>query len=142
MNKYSKTSLERLEGCHPDLQDLFHAVLQKQDHTIISGYRGPQEQNDLYHAGKSQLKYPKSKHNAKILDRETDELIPGSRAVDALPYDQVVGRMVNGDHEHDMEKIFSFATLVFETAAELNIKVRWGGNWKSFKDYPHWELMP
>ena len=141
MNQYSQSSRSRLDTCHPDLQRLFEAVLQECDHTIISGYRGEEEQNQLFSQGLSQLKYPQSKHNTTILNSETGTYFPESRAVDVLPYCQNTKRMINGDQPEDILKILGFAAKVFQKACELRIGVRWGGNWRNFKDYPHWELI-
>lgn len=124
-NHWSKSSRSRLGTCHPDLQKLFEAVLQKQDCSILCGHRGKDEQVQLYAEGKSQLLYPHSKHNQEP-----------SLAVDAGPW--INGRLTPWN---DTEKWLTFAAIVFETAIELGIRVRWGGNWKSFKDMLHWELM-
>ena len=32
------------------------------------------------------------------------------------------------------------ATAMKQAAAELNIQIEWGGDWKTFKDGPHFQL--
>ena len=51
------------------------AVLETVDHTIITGFRGEDAQNEMFRTGRSQHKFPNGKHN----------LTP-SKAIDAAPY--------------------------------------------------------
>ena len=92
----------------------------KYDFSILQGYRGEEEQNAAYEAGNSKLKYPDSKHNS----------LP-SRAVDCAPYP------IDWD---DTERFKEMACVILEEASVAGVKLRWGGNWKTFKDYPHFEL--
>ncbi len=133
-NKYSRSSEDRLNTCHPLLRQLFRAVLEKADHTIVCGHRGEDEQNKAYAQGNSQLQYPDSKHN----------IFP-SMAVDAAPYDS----NIKGIPWNDEAAFVEFGELVIETAQELGIRIRWGGDWdgdgdrsdQSFNDLPHFELI-
>jgi peptidoglycan LD-endopeptidase CwlK len=127
--KYSKSSLEKLYQCHPILQEVFNAVIKHVDTTIITGHRSKAEQNRLFDEGKSQLRYPKGKHNS----------LP-SMAVDAAPYPI---------DWNDRERITLFAGFVLGLAAERGIKLRWGGDWNmnfetadnNFDDLWHFELV-
>jgi len=121
MNKFSKRSLEQLSTCDQRLQDLFMKVLQDMDCTIIEGHRGKEKQDRMVREGKSKAKWPRSKHNT----------IP-SKAVDVMPYPI---------DWNDLERLSKFSELVKKTAKRMNIKIRWGGNFKSFFDGPHWELV-
>lgn len=43
----------------------------------------------------------------------------------------------------DWKNIARFVELskhIFTTANKLGIQIEWGGNWKTFKDYPHYQL--
>lgn len=102
------------------------------DITVIQGHRSEKEQNEAYKAGKSKLKYPKSKHNSDP-----------SRAVDIAPW-------VGGQIPWENEKYFYFmAGIVFTVSEDLGINIRWGGNWnsnenfddQSFDDLVHFELV-
>lgn len=131
MPRYSKSSLEKLEMCHPDLRLLFNRVIQIIDCSIIEGHRNEAEQNKAYTDGKSKLKYPDSKHNK----------VP-SMAIDVVPYPI---------DWNDRERFYLLAGIVYSVSESLNIKIRWGGDWKrtilsgertnSFDDLPHWELI-
>lgn len=120
MPAFSKTSLSRLYTCHPDLQKLFLEVIRDRDCTIICGYRGPEDQEKAFADGKSKAHYGQSRHNNYP-----------SRAIDVMPYP------INWD---DIEGIKAFADFVKTTAIKLGIEIRWGGEFKSFFDGPHYEL--
>ena len=126
MYKFGRTSLERLASCDIRLIEIMERAIETSpfDFTIVSGHRGEEEQNGLVADGKSQLKYPYSKHNAYP-----------SKAVDIAPY--VDGKLVWDDDElwTDM------AIHIFETARQCGVKLEWGGNWTSFVDKPHWEIV-
>lgn len=129
MNAWSAASEARLAGCDPRLRALFDDVLQICDCTIVSGRRGEEEQNELHRAGKSQLRYPDSKHNA----------CP-SLAVDAAAYPI---------DWKDRERATLFAGLVLGMAAARGLALRWGGDWdrdwqvsdNGFDDLWHFEIV-
>ena len=123
MYKFSMKSKKKLETCHPLLQDLMNEVIKHIDITILCGHRGRAEQNACYFSKpqRSKLKFPKSFHNKKP-----------SLAIDIGPWPL------------DWQDLVSFqqmGIIVLDIAKKMNIKVRWGGHFKSFKDYPHFELI-
>ena len=99
------------------------------DCTILEGHRGAARQNELFEEGRSKLKYPSSKHND----------LP-SRAVDVAPHP------IDWD---DLPRFYRFAGYVEGVALQMNIKLRWGGDWdrdwdlkdNRFNDFPHFELV-
>ena len=129
MNEFSQQSLAKLKSCEPDLQELFHHVLQLHDCTITDGHRNEVEQNEYFRTGKSKVQYPDSKHN----------IFP-SRAVDVAPYPI---------DWNDTKRFYYFAGLVKASASILGIEIRWGGDWDSdndlndqtFMDLVHYELL-
>ena len=129
MPSFGKSSQDKLSTCHQDLQRLFSAVVEKYDCTIVCGHRAEAEQNAAVKAGQSKLSWPNSKHTSSP-----------SLAVDVVPYPI---------DWTELERFYHFAGFVYAMAAQLNIKVRWGGDWdgdlrfreEKFKDLPHWELI-
>ncbi len=129
MFEYSYTSKKALASTHPDLQHLFNKVIQVIDCTIIFGHRNEEEQNEMVRKGYSKLIFPRSNHNK----------LP-SLAVDAVPYPI--------DWEN-RERFVYFAGIVKGIAAQLDIKMRWGGDWdndnqlhdQTWMDLPHYELL-
>lgn len=129
MPKFSKTSIDRLSTCDVRLQQLFYAVVETWDCSIICGRRGKEEQNKAYAKGKSGLRFPESKHNS----------LP-SKAVDVAPYPI---------DWNDLGSFYMFAGYVKRVAEEMGIEIRYGGDWdgdkktadQTFNDLPHFELI-
>lgn len=129
MPKFSDASAKRLAECHPSLQLLFNAVIEKYDCTILCGHRGEQQQNEAFQQGLSKQQWPHSKHNKKP-----------SLAVDVAPYPI---------DWKDRDRFYHFAGFVIGAAWVLGVKIRWGGDWdrdgdlrdQSFYDLPHFELV-
>ena len=128
MPKFGKTSKRRLETCEKDLQDLFNEVIKHVDCSVLEGHREKDRQNKLYEEGKTKVKYPNGRHNRQP-----------SSAVDVTPYPV--------DWE-DRERQTLFAGFVIGVASQMNINLRWGGDWDQdfqvvdnrFDDFPHFEL--
>ena len=119
MPKFSKSSRRRLNSAHIDFKILFNAVIKRIDCKVICSYRNENAQNRAYNEGNSPFRFPDSKHNQKP-----------SLAVDVVPWPL------------DWTNIDSFIELgriVKEEAEKYKIDVDWGGDWKTLKDYPHWE---
>ena len=129
MPKYGNTSTRNLLTCDTRLQQVFNEVIKHVDCSILEGHRPEEKQNDLYHAGKSQLQWPDSNHNE----------LP-SQAVDVAPYPI---------DWNDRERFTYFAGFVIGIAESMGIKLRWGGDWdgdwqvrdNNFDDLPHFELI-
>lgn len=122
MPKLSKISDKTLSTCDERLQVLFRSVIEEADFTVICGYRGEKEQNEAFDRGNSKLRFPKSNHN-----------VTPSLAVDVAPYP------IDWTDEKGFQ---DFAKVVKAHAQKLGIEVSWGGDWKSFKDLPHYEVKP
>lgn len=120
MAQFGARSLRRLSTVHPDLQRIAHAVIKVMDITVIDGYRGPTRQNKYFADGRSQKKYPESRHNTKP-----------SGAIDLAPWP------LDWD---DIDRFRKLSLILKGAAAALDIEIEWGGDWRSFKDYPHYQL--
>jgi peptidoglycan LD-endopeptidase CwlK len=133
---YSAGSRAQLDTCHPDLVHLFNAVIRHRNCSILEGRRSRERQAELLRAGRTTLAWPFSKHNVM----EAGDL---SRAVDAGPY-------FNGEGLpwEDRERWLTWGGFVLGLAANMNIGLRWGGDWdgdwlhsdQKFHDMPHFEL--
>lgn len=124
--KFSQRSLNHLNGCHPLLRRLMLSVVEETDISILCGFRGEKEQNEAFERGTSKLKWPKSKHN-----------ISPSMAVDAVPYP------VDWHDERRFREMGQIVKQHWERIPvdeRLGYSLSWGGDWKSFKDFPHFEL--
>jgi peptidoglycan LD-endopeptidase CwlK len=118
--KLGPRSLLNLRGVHPDLVRVVKRAISIStiDFTVIEGRRTVARQKELFAKGAS--KTMRSRH------------IHGF-AVDIAPY-------VAGSIRWDWP-LFDKIEEAMKKAAKLeNVQITWGGDWKSFKDGPHWEL--
>jgi peptidoglycan L-alanyl-D-glutamate endopeptidase CwlK len=131
MPKYGIDSTKNLATAHKDLQLVFNTVILIYDNSVICGERGEAEQTKAFNDGFSKVQFPNSYHNKKP-----------SMAVDATPYFKDKPHI----HWDDIEEFTRFANLVLSIAeillaqGKITHKVEWGGHWKNFKDYPHFQL--
>ena len=127
MNTFSRVSRERLQTCHDLLQILMTDVLEEMDISILCGHRTAAEQNKAWADGFSKVQFPNSKHNS----------LP-SMAVDVAPFP------INWN---DAERWKKLGEVVWNCWQKLPISERagyrlvWGGDWKKFKDSPHFEIV-
>lgn len=118
--KFSQRSENNLKGVNPDLVKIVRRALQLSpvDFGITEGLRTVERQRQLVAAGKSQTM--NSRH------------ISG-HAVDVFAYPTSAGSWEWKYYEQ-------IATAFKQAAKELNIPVEWGGDWKTLKDGPHFQL--
>lgn len=119
--KWSQRSLGNLKGIHPDLRRVMDRALQESplDFIVIEGLRTEERQRQLVQQGASRTM--NSRH------------ITG-HAVDLLP----IGP--DGRAAFDWPLYHKLAPAVKKAAEAEGVKIVWGGDWKSFKDGPHFEL--
>jgi peptidoglycan L-alanyl-D-glutamate endopeptidase CwlK len=135
MPNFSQRSLDRLNTCHPDIQAVMHEAIKHFDFTVLSGFRSPKEQLELYKQGREfkdgkWVKVGKTVTNVDGINVKSNHNYSPSRAVDIAPYP------IDWD---DIERFEQMAAVVMDCANKLGIKLTWGGNWR-MKDYPHFEL--
>lgn len=129
MPSFSEYSLVRLETCHYLLQQICERVIISYDFRVLEGHRSNERQAELLAQNLTTLEPGKSKHN-----------LNPSLAVDIAPYPI--------DWE-DRTRFFLLAGFMFQAAADLNVRIRWGGDWnmnwvhtdQKFHDLPHFELV-
>lgn len=121
-------SLIALNSVHGELKRLIHAVAEETDLIVIEGHRGQEKQDQFYQQKLSKVRWPNGKHNA----------FP-SHAVDLAPYP------LDWTKREAFERLYSQVKM---KADELNIPIRWGGDWdgdgdrtdQKFNDLVHYEL--
>jgi peptidoglycan L-alanyl-D-glutamate endopeptidase CwlK len=110
----------RLKGVHPDLVKLVERAIQVSDvdFTVLEGLRSIDRQRELVKAGASQTL--KSRHLT-------------GHAVD-------LGAWVDNQVDWSWPLYSKINLAMLAASIELQIPIEWGGNWKTFKDGPHWQL--
>lgn len=118
--RLSQRSLSRFDGVHPDLQSVVRLAitLTEVDFGVTEGVRTVERQRELVAKGASQTM--KSRH------------ITG-HAVDLVAF-------VGGEVRWDWPLYSKLADAMKRSAQALSVPIVWGGDWKSFKDGPHFEL--
>lgn len=136
MPKFSKRSKDNLATADIKLQQLFNAVIEEFDCTVIYGHRTPEEQFELFKKGREKkdgwwVKTGKTVTNLDGNIKKSKHNYYPSKAVDVVPFPL---------DWNDIKAFELLAKVVKAKALELNIEVTWGGDWVSLKDYPHWEI--
>ena len=113
-------SLSRLVDVRPDLVRVVKraAAISSLDFTVLEGLRTVARQHELMAQGAT--KTLNSRHLT-------------GHAVDLAP-------MIGGTVRWDWPLYHQLAAIVKAAAAYEKVPVTWGGDWRTFKDGPHWEL--
>ena len=61
-------------------------------------------------------------------------------AVDLTGHAVDLGAFVGGEFRWDWPLYHKIAAAVKQAAKEVAVPIEWGGDWKSFKDGPHYQL--
>ena len=119
MFKLSQKSLDRLSGVHPDLVAVVKRAIEitEVDFAVLEGVRSLARQEQLFKAGGSTTM--RSRHLT-------------GHAVDLGAY---VGQI-----RWDWPLYDKIALTMKAAAIELQIAIEWGGDWRTFKDGPHFQL--
>lgn len=124
---------EKLVGVHPDLVRVIERAARECPIPlrVLDGVRTIEDQKRHVASGASQTM--KSKH--------LPQADGYGHAVDIAPYFDL-----DGDGEVSSPELFSWqlyhriAPYIKAAAKAEGVRLVWGGDWKSFKDGPHWEL--
>lgn len=113
-------SERRLIGVHKDLVGVVRraAIISEVPFRVTEGLRTKARQEELVKAGAS--KTMNSRHLT-------------GHAVDLVP-------MIAGKPRWDWPPFYPMAEAMKQAAADLGIPIVWGGDWRTFKDGPHFEL--
>lgn len=124
--KLSQSSLAKLEGVHPALVKVVKRAIEITpiDFRVIEGLRSIERQKQLVARGASKTM------NSRHLKASNGF----GHAVDIVPLEP------DGDPSWAWPDYYPLAKAVKQAAQELGIPIEWGGDWKSFKDGPHWQL--
>jgi peptidoglycan L-alanyl-D-glutamate endopeptidase CwlK len=110
----------RLKGIHPDLVKVVERAIKitEVDFTVLEGIRTPERQKALVEAGASQTL------NSRHLT---------GHAVD-------LGAWVGDEVRWDWPLYHKIAAAMKDASKQVNVPIEWGGDWRNFKDGPHFQL--
>lgn len=109
-----------LAGVNPDLIKVVQRAREISGipFVVTEGVRSLERQRMLYNRGSSQTM------NSRHLT---------GNAVDIAP-------LVNGSASYDWQYYYPLSDVIKQAARDVGVDVEWGGDWKSFKDGPHWQI--
>lgn len=118
--KLSRRSLERMQGIHPDLAKVVMLAIQltEVDFGVTEGLRTIEKQREYVAKGASRTM------NSRHLT---------GHAVDLVAY-------IGSEVRWDWPLYYKIADAMKRAANSLGVPIVWGGDWRTFKDGPHFEL--
>ena len=128
MYKFGKKSKQRLKGVDAKLVNVLNELIKVMDVTIIEGVRSKEKQQEYFKNGKSKIDGVTKKGMHQL-----------GKAVDLAPYPV---------DWKNTKRFYYMGGMLRGIAKQLNIKVRWGGDWDSdgkikdqtFNDLVHIEI--
>jgi len=126
MYMLGNNSRAELEGVHPDLVAVVKRAIEivPVDFTVLDGLRTPEEQAEYVQRGVS--KTMASKHL-----RQEDGF---GHAVDLVPF-------INGKVRWEMQACIQIAREMATAAAELKVRIVWGGGWAELGTHDAAEIV-
>ena len=148
-----EASKEKLKGVHPQLVKLMTEAVKESpyDFRIAQGVRTAEYQHSLYQQGRTVF-FDKEGNPLKKVTNCDGYKNKSNHQVKADGYGHAIdifvcGIVENGTYRkfttaegYDNKKMFAVVKHIKEVAQRLGIPVKWGGDWKKDKDYPHFEI--
>ncbi len=131
MYKFGSRSIKRMEGVDQALVDVAVRALEISSNRIdgidftipkYGGLRTAKDQKKLFDRGASRADGVTNKSRHQL-----------GKALDVIAY-------VDGSASFEDEHLHKVAVCMLQAANELNVKLEWGGHWKTFKDLPHYQI--
>lgn len=118
--KFGSRSIARLVGVHPDLVKVMERAIEISDldFTVLEGMRTLATQKKYLAQGATRTL--RSRHLT-------------GHAVDIAPW-------IGGKVRWDWPLYYRLEKIVKQAAKDVGVTVEWGGDWRTFKDGPHWQL--
>jgi peptidoglycan LD-endopeptidase CwlK len=143
MYKLSNRSLQRLYGVDVSLVRVVKRAIEitSQDFMVTEGLRTYEQCCINYGKGRTALQCSVKGVPAKYAQPNLSKVTwlnnpfaskhATGKAIDLVPYPV---------DWNDLKKFHMIAVAMKQAATELKVKIVWGGDWKSSKDYPHFEV--
>lgn len=127
-------SIRNISSCDERLHVLVNEAVKDCpfDIIIINGHRSIEEQQALFAKGRTATGIIVT-HCDGINKKSKHNFFP-SKAFDFAIL------LSDGNITWEVKYYLEVGNHIKKKAQELGIKISWGGDWKSFKDYPHIEL--
>jgi peptidoglycan L-alanyl-D-glutamate endopeptidase CwlK len=134
MREHLNRSLKNMEGLHPDLIRVLNRALQTSQtmFVVTEGLRSPERQKELKRIGAT--KTLKSRHL-----KQADGY---GHAFDFYAYVDTNkdGKITFFEEMANVRLMLGIADSIKKAAVDEKVSITYGGDWRKFKDYPHFEL--
>ena len=133
MRQWSKRSIDNMKGLHPDLILVLNRALHTSPHMFVvtEGLRTLERQKELKRIGAT--KTLKSRHL-----KQADGY---GHAFDFYAYvDTNSDGKIAFEEMSNVRLMLGIADAIKKAAADEKVSITYGGDWRKFKDYPHFEL--
>jgi peptidoglycan L-alanyl-D-glutamate endopeptidase CwlK len=130
----NKISIERLKFCDPKLQVLAHKAIINAPYrfSITCGHRPIEDQKKLFAQGRTTPGAIVTNADG-INDLSPHNYLP-SKAFDFFVIN-------SGQITWKKEFYIEMGEYFKKVAGDLKIKIEWGGDWETIKDYPHIQIL-
>jgi peptidoglycan L-alanyl-D-glutamate endopeptidase CwlK len=145
MYNLSKRSEERISGIHPLLQVIIKKAIASpdcpEDFGIpqYGGLRTTDDQQALYAKGRTDF----TTHQRPVTYVDGINKKSNHQAKDdgyGHAFDVYIYCHIKKKASWNVERLTKLARHLIRIAAMNGVDLSWGGDWKSFKDYPHFEM--
>ena len=133
MRTWTQRSIDNMQGLHPDLIRVLNRALQTSPtmFVVTEGLRTLGRQKELVRIGAS--KTLKSRHL-----KQADGY---GHAFDFYAYvDTNSDGKIAFEEMSNVRMMLGIADAIKKAAGDENVSITYGGDWRKFKDYPHFEL--
>ena len=133
MFKFSRNSEKKLQYLHPNLQKFFRELIKisPYDFSITQGIRTAEEQNKLYQRGRTvpgKIVTNCDGYKLKSNHQTKDDGLGHAGDIAVL-----INNKITWEEKYYKEVAISARILM------RKYNIEWGGDWKNFKDLPHFE---
>ncbi|MCK5651468.1 MAG: hypothetical protein KAJ42_08835 [Gemmatimonadetes bacterium] len=158
-DNYGRTSNQRLDTTHPDIQRLMRRVGPHFANTILEGERSEEQQRKNVEKGVSKTMDSNHLHSpSDAVDAAPDPLAWPQAGKLKARIESVAGQLTDEQgaeimalvegYVREVARWYYFGGFVLGYAEELNVDIRWGGDWdgdrkledQTFHDLPHFEI--
>ena len=133
MFKFSRNSEKKLQYLHPNLQKFFRELIKisPYDFSITQGVRTAEEQNKLYQQGRTTP--GKLVTNCDGYKLKSNHQTKSDGLGHAGDIAVLINNKITWEEKYYKEVAMSARILM------QKYNVEWGGDWRNFKDLPHFE---
>jgi len=136
--KFGRNSKKNIKGCQPQVIELANRVISKSEYDFgipqYGGLRTSQEQNNLFHKVPKVTQLDGFKRKSYHQTGWAFDIYiyhDGKACWDCTDFYKSVWNTIERE----------FYIMKKEGIFDENQYIEWGGNWKRFKDYPHFQIV-